>query len=161
MEFRYLSSKNKAFKLKEINFMSSAHITEDVEKVKTAIKNLLPENMRENAEIIETQIWGHAGNEIQLLNLTISQSKARKDVINYLVKNMEEFDRSYLYQQVDTRLDEHNCFYFRFNKQDAYNEKMLLDDKDDTIRVMMKFIVYKDEPNMIKDALEEYGLIVK
>ncbi|TET28929.1 MAG: hypothetical protein E3J70_08295 [Candidatus Heimdallarchaeota archaeon] len=161
MELDYLSNKNKTFRLKEITFSCSVHSTEDLKKVKTAILHLIPENLRENAETESTKMTGHAGNPIHLLELTVSKKKILNDVLAHLAKKMEEFDKEFLYRTLDNRISKDNLLYFRVNKQDAFNEVLRIENEDNAIRVIIKFIVYKSEPNQIRNALEEYGIIKK
>jgi len=156
-----LSNKNKTFRLKEITFSSSVHSTEDLEKVKTAILHLIPENLREKAEVESTKLTGHARNPMHLLELTVSKNKILNAVLAYLAEKMEEFDKEFLYRTLDSRISKDNLLYFRFNKQDAFNEVLRIENDDNTIRVIIKFIVYKSEPNQIRNALVEYGIIKK
>ncbi|MBN1329581.1 MAG: hypothetical protein JXA54_08925 [Candidatus Heimdallarchaeota archaeon] len=149
------------YKLKEINFSCSSHSTEDIERVKIAMLNLLPEIIRDKVEISEIKLRGHAGNEMFLLELDITQNKMIKDLLGYLAAKIQEIDKDSLLQEIDERIDENNCFYVRFNKQDAYNGIITLDDGDNTIRVVIKFIIYKQEPNLLTEALQNFGLIKK
>jgi len=156
-----LSNQNKTFRLKEITFSCSAHSTEDLEKVKTAILHLIPEKLRENAVVESTKMTGHAGNPIHLLELTISKNKLLNTILAHLAEIMEEFDKEFLYRTLDNRISKDNLLYFRVNKQDAFNEVLRIENDDNTIRVILKFIVYKSEPNQIRNALVEYGIIKK
>ena len=161
MELDYLSYKNKTFRLKEITFSCSVHSTEDLKKVKTAILHLIPENIRENAEVESIKIIGHAGNPIHLLELIVSKKKILNAVLAHLAEKMEEFDKEFLYRTLDKRISKDNLLYFRVNKQDAFNEVLRIENEDNAIRVILKFIVYKSESNQIRNALEEYGIIKK
>jgi len=156
-----LSNQNKTFRLKEITFSCSVHSTEDLEKVKTAILHLIPEKLRENAVVESTKMTGHAGNPIHLLELTISKNKLLNTILAHLAEIMEEFDKEFLYRTLDKRISKDNLLYFRVNKQDAFNEVLRIENDDNTIRVIFKFIVYKSEPNQIRNALVEYGIIKK
>ena len=156
-----MSNENNKFRLKEITYSCSAHSTEDLEKVKTAILHLIPENLREKAEIERTKMTGHSGNPIHLLELTISKNKQLNPLLAHLAEMMEEFDKEFLYRTLDSRISKDNLLYFRVNKQDAFNEVLRIENDDNTIRVILKFIVYKSEPNQIRNALVEYGILKK
>jgi RNA binding exosome subunit len=156
-----LSNENKTFRLKEITFSCSAHATEVLESVKTAVKHLVPEDLREKVEVESLKMTGHAGNPIHLIELIVSKSKPLKSVLAYLASKLEDYDKEFLYRTLDTRLSKDNLMFFRVNKQDAFNEVLRIESEDNTIRVILKFIVYKSEPNQIKDALVEYGIIKK
>jgi RNA binding exosome subunit len=84
-----------------------------------------------------------------------------KVAIQFFKDKISDLDKEYLYDVIDERIDEENNVYLRFNKQDAFNNQIVLDDKDNTIKVVIKFVIYKHEPNLIKNALLEYGFIKK
>ena len=156
-----MSNENNTFRLKEITFSCSVHATEDSKSVKISVFNLVPENLREKLEIESTKITGHAGNPIYLVELVVSKSKMLKSVLAHLAEKMEDFDKEFLYRTLDTRVSKDNLMYYRVNKQDAFNEVLRLENDDNTIRVIIKFIIYKPEPNQIRNALIEYGIIKK
>ena len=156
-----MSQKNSSFKLNAITFSCSSHSTEDLEKVKTALYNLIPESIRKEHEIKIQHISGHAGNPMQLLDLTIRKTRYLKATFDYLTEKIDDVDKEYLYQIAESRIGEDNWFYMRINKQDAFNNQIHLDDGDNTIRVVIKFIIYKPEPNQIINALVDYGIIKK
>ncbi len=156
-----MSTKTKPYKIKEISFTCSSHATEDLEKVKLAILHLIPEELQTKIEIVDTILIGHAGNKIHLLELHVKSNRDIIIALEYLAKKLTDLDKEYLFDIIDKRIDEENCVFLRFNKQDAYNEKITLDDKDNTIKLVIKFIVYKQEPNLIKDALLEFNIIRK
>jgi len=152
---------NNKIKLNEIRISCSSHATEDLKKVKTAILNLLPEKLRKEEEIDTIEIIGHAGNTINLLEMTIKQIQNQLTIIQYFAEKIDEVDKIFLYEDIDTYLGEDNSLYLRFNKQDAFNETLTLDEKDNTIKVVIKFVVYKQEPDQLIDTLEKLGLIKK
>ncbi|MBD3190941.1 MAG: hypothetical protein GF308_09870 [Candidatus Heimdallarchaeota archaeon] len=145
--------------LKDIKIECSAHATEDLEKVKQAMRMLLPEEMREDQEIKVIKLRGHAGNPINLLKLSIEGKSNVKRILAYLSTEMADFDKEILNQELDDRLGEENCLYLRFNKQDAYREEITLDSGDNTIKLVVKFVIYKPEPGLLRKAIKYYGLI--
>ncbi len=98
------------YKLKEITISCSSHSTEDIDKVKQAMINLLPEIIRDKVEISEIKLRGHAGNEMFLLELAITQNKLVKNSMEYLATKIQEIDKDSLLHEVDDRIDENNCF---------------------------------------------------
>lgn len=146
--------------LKDIKIECSAHATEDVDRVKQAMRTLLPENMREEElEIKVIKLRGHAGNPINLLKLSVEGRRNVKDILTHLATQMANFDKEILNQELEDRLGEENCLYLRFNKQDAYKEKITLDSGDNTIKLVVKFVIYKTEPGLLRKAIKYYGLI--
>jgi RNA binding exosome subunit len=157
----HVLSNTSPFKVKEITFSCSAHSTEDSGKVKQAILNLVPNELHTKIEISDLELTGHAGNIIHLLELTIKSNRDVKATMQFLSTKIDDLDKEYLFEEIDERIDKENCVYMRFNKQEAFKERIVLDDKDNTIKVVIKFIIYKSEPDLIKNALVEYGLIRK
>ena len=156
-----MSFNNPPIKIKEIQIYCNCHATEDLEKVEQAILNIIPEDIRGKVETRITKTQGHAGNSIILIELKINHNKLINSALNYLVKKISDIDKEYLYQVKDNHLDKNNCFYIRFDKQAAFNDILNLDNGDNTIRLMIKFILYKREINKIFNSLENIGLIKK
>ena len=156
-----MSSKSQPFKLKEIIYTCSAHDTEDLDKVKQAIFNLIPDELHSKLEISDTILTGHAGNTIHLLELKVKSNRDIKNTLEYLASKLDDLDKEHLYDVFDKRIGEENCLYLRFNKQDAYNKKITLEEKDNTIKVVIKFVIYKHEPNLIRNTLVEYNILRK
>ncbi len=154
-----MSIVGKNYKIKDIRYSCSAHTTEDVEKVKLALLNLIPEEIRNSTEITQIPITGHAGNEMFLLEFEISQNRAKELIFKYYAEKMQDFDKEYLFTEFENHYGDDNCFYFRFDKQEAYNERLVLEEKDNTINIAIKFVVYKQEPNLERTVLAEFGLL--
>lgn len=155
-----MSSEN-AIKINDIRISCSAHATEDLEKVKEAMLFFLPEKLRVTEEITDLDIIGHAGHPIHLLELVVKHRKKILETIEYLTGLLDDADKEFLFDELDSHLGEDNCLYIRANKQDALNETFTLDEKDNTIKLVIKLIVYQRKPLLIVKTLEEYGLIKK
>lgn len=154
-------SKSTTIKTHYISFSCSSHATEDIGKVVDAVLNLLPEKMREEKEVVVTKLEGHAGNPIHLLELEITKQQEIRKVLDFLSSKLDEIDKIFLYEELDERLDEENSFYFRLNKQDAYKGDISLAQDDNTIRIVVKFIIYKNSREALIERIEELGLVKK
>jgi len=155
----FLSSKDLSIKIKEILFSTSVHATEDPQKVREALLNLLPEQWQQKVTIEDTLLIGHAGNEIHLLEVRLSKNKPIMETLRSLGERLRETDKERLFQEMSSRIDQANCFYVRFDKQAAFTGQVEVDDADNTIRMMIKFIIYKANPKLIPEALETFGFI--
>jgi RNA binding exosome subunit len=154
-----LSNKNQGFKISYIKIFCSAHATEDLEKVKQSMLHLLPEAHRNSIEISETHIEGHAGNPISLLEIKITQKRKIDDSLAFLAEKIDDLDKEIITDEIDSRIGEDNCLYLRFNKQEAFNEVLKLDNVDNTIRLSIKFIIYKAADNIIQQVLTSQNII--
>jgi len=156
-----LSSEN-AIKIHDIRISCSAHATEDLVKVKEAMLFFLPEKLRVIEEITDLDIIGHAGHPIHLLELVVKHRRKILETVKYLAELLDDADKEFLFDELDSHLgEEDNCLYIRVNKQDALNETFTLDEKDNTIKLVIKLIIYQRKPQLIEKTLEEYGLIKK
>ena len=155
-----MSDTNQGFKINDIKIFCSSHATEDIEKVKQSMLHLIPEDHRNSVEIINIPIEGHAGNPIILLELKITQQRKINDALAFIAEKLDDIDKEIIAEELDNRIGEDNCLYLRFNKQDAYNEILKLDNMDNTIRYAIKFIIYKTADNIIQQVLTSHKIII-
>ena len=154
-----MSSQNKGFKINDIKIFCSAHATEDIEKVKQSMLHLIPETNRTSTEITEIPIEGHAGNPITLLELVITQKRKINDSLAFLAEKIDDLDKETIAEELENRIGEDNCLYLRFNKQEAFNEVLKLENADNSIRLVIKFIIYKTADNIIQQVLTSHKII--
>jgi len=141
-----------------IEFSVHAHATEDVERVKQALLNLLPEHVREKVAFSEAVVEGHYSNPIRRMSVHISGEDAIK-VLEYLGSKLDDIEKRALAVSLDLRYDKkEGRLYIRFNKQDAFLGRIKLYDGDDVIRVV---VVFRGSPKLedVKRVLEEVGLL--
>jgi len=145
-------------KLVEVEIATHCHATEDLEKVKHAILNLLPEDLRKRIDIKYQELRGYYGNPIIRLNITIRGREAL-DVAKYILSCLPPHDRRYLIYSIDQRYDKHsNKLYIRLNKQDSYLGTPTLYDGSDVIRVVFSFSIVRSEDEvkrLIESLVEE------
>ena len=135
-----------------------AHATEDVERVKQALLNLLPDCVREKVVFSEAVVEGHYSNPIRRMTVHISGEDAIK-VLEYLGSKLDDIEKSALMASLDLRYDEkEGRLYMRFSKQDAFLGRVKLYDGDDVVRVV---VVFRGSPRLedVKHILEEVGLL--
>ena len=154
-----MSKQNQGFKLNDIKIFCSAHSTEDTEKVKQSMLHLIPEVHRSSVEITELPIEGHAGNPIILLEMKITQKRKINDSLAFLAEKLDDLDKETIAEELESRIGKDNCVYLRFNKQEAFNEILKLDNVDNTIRLVIKFIIYKAADNIIQQVLTSHKII--
>jgi len=142
-------------KVMSLNFSASCHATEDVEKVKRAMLNLIPEDLRKKVSFDEQILKGHYGNPIIRLSFNLKGEDAEK-TLRHIAKNIDEISKRLLNASLNLRL-ELPKLYLRFSKQEAYLGKIVLEDSDDIVKVVVSFSTKKTEA-LIK-YLEKIGLI--
>ncbi|HHC19397.1 MAG TPA: hypothetical protein ENK81_03235 [Euryarchaeota archaeon] len=125
------------------------HATEDIEKVKKAIENVLGEKI----ELKTVRTKGYFGNEITILSGEVSKKKA---IINLLTKIFsEKTNYEFLLSTLDDRIDEKLRLYIRLDKQEAYRGEMIVTEGDDVISLVISFNVYPKKKEILMKWLKE------
>ncbi len=141
-------------KLVEVEITAHCHATENIEKVKKAILNLVPEELKHYANFNIYELEGHYGNPITRLTLSFRGNEAEK-VLQYILQKLDDFEKRYLIENLDIRYDRRsNKLYFRVDKQEAYLGRIKLSDGSDTIRIIASFAIARGVSE-VKKYLEE------
>ena len=133
------------------HFRTYCHATEDEDKVREAFKNI---SRVPNRDVELTINKGYHGNEIRILE---SHIKKKGAALNSFLAALAEhgiFDK--LKDQIEQRLDDEGMFYLRFDKQEAYKHKFVLDSGEDTIQVRVKVQAYPAKPEKILEELRAH-----
>ena len=115
---------------------SFSHETEDEEKVREAMLNLLPEEVRNTAPKIERELLnGTHGNKIIILRIDFKKQGDVKKIFDFILENLDEKGG------VEDRIDDDCNFFVRFDKQEAYSGKLRLSSQD-SIQLKGKVAAY-------------------
>jgi RNA-binding protein len=96
-----------------------AHATEDVEKVQTAVKNLLPEELAQTIIFQKTNLTGHHGNSITLFVIQLTDKKILPSALEKIGSKLSSLDKEELCRDLKLHLEKRNL-YLRFDKQAAF-----------------------------------------
>ncbi|MEM1541568.1 MAG: RNA-binding domain-containing protein [Ignisphaera sp.] len=146
--------------LSRIIITTHCHATEDVEKVKQALLNVFPPNLRDSINIEQETLYGYHGNPIIRFKIVLEGDEA-VEMLKYLLKMLKETDRNLIINTIDVRYNKKsNEFFMRLSKQEAYMGNIAVYDGDDAIRVSISFSVEKSLEaarnlleNLIKDGV--------
>ncbi len=141
--------------VRSLSLEAFVHATEDPRKVKKAVLNLIPPELRDSVNLLEASVRGHYRNPIRILKLEVSDPSKAQRVITYIAEGLRGADKRYIQSTLSLRVDETRTLYLRFNKQEAYLGRLRLDDSNDVIRLRVKLASSKG----IKDICRELGLI--
>ncbi len=139
-----------------LNLTAFSHATEDPEKVKKALLNLIPKELRGEVKVKETQVKGHHGNEIRIITVGFTKRKALS-VLRNILCGLSKLDREILYSSLQERTGARpSKVYLRLDKQEAFLGRLRVMDGSDVIRVEVTVdgIVSVEE---LRDFLEEIG----
>jgi RNA-binding protein len=96
-----------------------AHATEDIDKVETAVKNLLPPEMAETLIFQKTPLTGHHGNSIILITTQLTDKKALPTALQKIGSALDSLDKEELCRDLKLHIEKRNL-YLRFDKQAAF-----------------------------------------
>jgi len=89
------------------------HSTENPAKVRKAVLNLIPPELRERVSMDEVVTQGHYGNRIGIITVTLKGKNAFK-ALKYIICSMERVDRNILVATVSNRAGHRpSHLYFR------------------------------------------------
>ncbi|MDR2204318.1 MAG: exosome protein [Nitrososphaerota archaeon] len=106
-----------------IDIRAFAHATEDLEKVLTAIRNLLPNDLAETVQFEKGNLTGHHGNTIVLFTTQIADKKLLPNILEKIGQNLNALDKEDLNNNLNLRIEKTNL-YLRFDKQAAFMNKI-------------------------------------
>jgi len=140
-------------KVIKLEISTMAHATEDVEKVKKAILNIIDPELHKHIKIKITTAKGYYGNPITLFKVVLRGNKASKE-FSYIISRLNTTEKKLLSLSLENRIDDFNNLYIRISKQDAYLGTIKIFDGDDVIKVTAS--LSKDVTiNDIRRILEE------
>lgn len=96
-----------------------AHATEDPEKVQTAVRNLLPQELADTLVFEKSALTGHYGNSIVLLTANLTDKKLLPAALEKIGGGLSSLDKAVLCEDLKLHLEKSNM-YLRFDKQSAY-----------------------------------------
>jgi len=96
-----------------------AHATEDPEKVQTAVRNLLPDELAQAIFFEKTNLTGHHGNPITLFTAKLTDKKLLPKALEKIGLGLNSLDKEQLCTDLKLHLEKGNM-YLRFDKQSAF-----------------------------------------
>jgi len=106
-----------------------AHATEDVDKVLTAVRNLIPAELSGMVVFKKSNLTGHHGNPIVLLETKIKDRKVAQAVLEKLSQGLPTLDKETLSSEIGQHVEKGNL-YLRLDKQSAYLGELRLHQTD-------------------------------
>jgi RNA binding exosome subunit len=106
-----------------------SHATEDPEKVQSAVRNTLPEELAAALTFQKTSLTGHHGNPITLFEVKIEDKQALPKALEKIGKGLTSLDKEALNSEIKLHLEGSNLF-LRFDKQRAFMGELRFSSND-------------------------------
>ncbi|MGQ9759352.1 MAG: RNA-binding domain-containing protein [Candidatus Methanomethylicaceae archaeon] len=126
--------------ISSISISAIAHATEEPEKVKSAILNLIPKQLRSSFTVRQTSAKGHHGNPIIFFTVDIHDPKSAKEVAEFIVHSLSSIDISTIRDQISLYYDGRSSIFLRFDKQSAYLGTLRLSRSDDVVKLRISLL---------------------
>jgi len=135
-----------------IYLRTSAQATEDPEKVRSALKLLLPppgqSAKKDTINVHEIVTTGYHGNSIIVMEAELKRNMDCQYVVDRIREHLGPAGISRLTAELENRVDDDCNLYIRFNKQEAYLGKLMTTAKSDSILVRIKIKAYPARPDI-------------
>ncbi len=138
-----------------VDLRTSVHATEDLDKVQTAIRNILPTELLSLIVFKKTSLTGYHGNPITLVETKIKERRIAQAVFEKLAQNLPVLDKDILNSEIDQHLEKGNL-YLRFDKQAAYLSHFKFG-QTDPIHFRIHFKKHRREE--VIDICRRFGLL--
>jgi hypothetical protein len=96
-----------------------AHATEDPQKVQTAVRNLMPDELAQTILFETTNLTGHHGNPITLFTARLTDKKMLAKALDKIGGGLSSLDKEQLCTDWKLHLEKGNLC-LRFDKQSAF-----------------------------------------
>jgi len=138
-----------------IDVRAFAHATEDEEKVLSAVRNILPQQVSERIVFKKSNLSGHHGNPITLFEAKIKEKDHVKAFLEKLASSLSVLDKEILGSEIQQHI-EGGCLYIRLDKQAAYLNEFKLGATDP---IHFKIHFKKSDMKEIVNLCRSIGII--
>ena len=102
-----------------VNLRVFTHVTEDPEKVLTAVHKILPADLAKTIQFKKNNLTGHHGNSITLFTTQFTEKTLLPALLENFGQNISILDKAELNTNIDVYIEKANL-YLRFDKQAAF-----------------------------------------
>jgi len=104
------------------------HATEDESKVEKAVRNMVPDTIRDYV-FKRQELSGHHNDPLTILSTKIRR-KGAGEMLRQIIGSLTSLDQQRILDEQEDRMDESGNLYIRLDKQRAYRGKVFLHEID-------------------------------
>ena len=142
-----------------LEVQASVQATEDLEKVQVAMANLFPPNLQSSLQFKTTKLRGHYHNPIIRIETRITQSEVILQTLTSIGQQLTAEDRDQLAKTFPSRIDKKGQLFLRLDKQEAYQGRVRIVNRGDSIRLVIRFSGRKPSQNELEQHCRQFKLI--
>lgn len=138
---------------KSVSMSTIVHATESEEKVKQAMRSILPKEV----EIKRSEAEGHYGDSKIILSADIERRPHLREFWDALLKKLEKGEREWLSKESISRIGEDCRLYLRLDKQYAIqNNHLRFTDTGDVLHVRINISAYPAKKDIAVEKMKEF-----
>lgn len=138
-------------RISSIEISAIKHSTEDEAKIEKCLSSLIPPEEREKMKIIKSSAKGHYGNEI--VYMKIVETANSEKIAMYVLNGLDDYSKGILLQTVEQRTEDKKL-YLRLHKHMLLENKFIISDSDEAVRVLIRFASKEALTQAIEEALK-------
>jgi len=140
--------------VESVEVSTIAHATEDLAKVETALRALLPEGLKQREIFTRRYLQGHYGNPIATFEARLTRPAEVSEFVDFFMRLISRNERLRVERDLELHSDSEGNLFVRIDKQQAFSGSIRLGE-DDPIRVKMKFTRLKrNAKELMRQLLE-------
>ena len=124
--------------LQSVQISTIAHATDDLDKIQTALRFILPESLKGREIFTRKYMQGHHGNTIVTFEAKLTKHQEVDQFIDHFTKQLTKNEKLLIKRDLGVHSDDEGNLYIRLDKQQAFRGEVQLGDED-PIRVRLKF----------------------
>jgi RNA-binding protein len=121
-----------------VQISTIAHATDDLDKIQTALRFIIPESLKGREIFTRKYVEGHHGNPIVTFEAKLTKHSEVEQFTNHFTKQLPKKEKLLIMRHLDVHSDDEGNLYMRLDKQQAFRGDVKLGDED-PIRVRLKF----------------------
>ena len=140
-----------------------SYATEDEEKVANTLVALFPDEYIENPpfEIYREDLVGQYDEPLIKFEVEINKKRILAKVFEWWKSQLTESEKKFLYRHLENMTDvKAKTYHLRFDKFKAAKGELTLGEGSNTIKVVLKFVLYTKDLTPLKQELIDLGLIM-
>ncbi len=139
--------------VKRIEYTLIKHATEDNDIIRRIMMMAIPSEYRDKIVIDTQKAKGYHGNEIIVLKTGLSGREADK-ALEYLFTMLDKASKNLLLATLENRIQGKNILHLRIHKQYLTENKFVLWDSDESLKITIRFNTPIDR-KILEKMLEE------
>ncbi len=134
-------------KITNISLTVFSYMTEEVDRIKQIIKNILPFEIK-NDNFTHIKSFSQFGDKFSIMNYETENYEEVNQIMRDIGKNMSKTEKLKVKGKLKKLIDlDEKKIYFRLNKFDLYNNEIIFDEGNDVLKIEISYNTYNKNEN--------------